>query len=185
VAVLKIMNGYKRDWVEGQTALQERLRVADFKGVCYCLPLRSAAQPGRKEFVTMTGGTPACLLTFCDGQNAAKLVEDAPAAEAEAMSLRVLGAVGRGLAALHSVHLDVAKECGEPPKLRTWRQRGACLVLSHVTGEALRKMQASEFTKSHEFVTDFYPPRAAELARLMQNSDALPAGAALRLWVRG
>ena len=51
----------------------------------------------RKEFVTVTGGTPACLLTFCEGYNAAKLVEEGRIAAATA-----LHSVGKGLAGLIS-----------------------------------------------------------------------------------
>ncbi len=90
VAVLKIMNGYDKAWVEGQTQLQDRLRAAGYGGVCHCYPLRSAS-PGKREFVTMTGGTPACLLTFCDGFNAATLLE-----EGKVEAGTVLATVGRG-----------------------------------------------------------------------------------------
>ena len=196
VAVLKIMNGYGKEWVEGQTALQDRLRVAGFHGVCHCLPLRTGALccialtacvcafrmriltprttlfalvalSAPKEFVTMTGGTPACLLTFCEGSNAATLLE-----EGKVEANRVLDGVGRGLAALHSVKIDDT-ECGPPPKLRTWREGGACLVVNHFRGEVLAKMQACEHTAEHDYVVNFYPPRSADLQRLMSEASGL------------
>jgi Ser/Thr protein kinase RdoA (MazF antagonist) len=163
-AVLKLCNGYDRDWIDGQTAIQSHLQRGGFEGGCPPIPLAADAT----DFVSMRlAPVPACLLGFVEGQAADAVIESGVSSE------KVLHELGGQLAALNAV--KATKEDG----LRTYEAGGACEVVTHLIApdgvcQYWKAVSTCEHTKEHPFLA-FYQKRAALLREDMQVTG-LPYG---------
>jgi len=164
VAMLKIMNGYDREWVEGQTAIQRYLQQSGFSGACFPLPIANEGSKVAKGYVSVRGGTPSCLLTFLPGTNAERALETNHALRTE----DVLSEIGRGLAQLHSVAVS------PDAKLRDYKKGGACLVIDHINDIHLVAFESSPHTKNHPFLP-FYKRALVDLKECMKPRN-LPTG---------
>ena len=163
-AVLKLCHGYGKSDAAAQAAVAAHCAAAGFTGVCAPLPLKGKSGGCVYE---RGDGTPVMLLSWVEGVAADKVLS---AGEVESGVL--LGSIGAGLAALHSVPVSTAAAC----RLRACEAgSGACDVAKHMSGELLAKMRASEHTRSHGFVSGFYEPEAASLVQTMKDA-ALPRG---------
>jgi len=109
----------------------------------------------------VTRGDPVIMLSFARGVAADAALEAGDVAPPDA-----LRAIGVTLGAMHAVDVDAPPAAARrmrAPRLRAITEGGACDVCKHVSGEVLAKLEASEHTRDHPYVTRFYPP---ELARL-------------------
>jgi Ser/Thr protein kinase RdoA (MazF antagonist) len=162
-AALKLCNGYERDWVDGQTAIQNHLKLGGFNGGCPPFPLAADA----KVFVSTRLSVPACLLGFVPGEPADAVVESGVSAQ------KVLGELGAQLAALNAV--KATKEDG----LRTYEAGGACEVVTHLlTVDGACQywdiVSGCEHTKDHPYLS-FYADRV-KLLRQDMAAEGLPYG---------
>lgn len=165
--VLKVCHGYSVADAMQQSAVATHAAMGGFLGVCAPVALGDATSKTPCVHARLSDGTPVMALTWVNGMAADKVLSAGKVDDTV-----VLASIGAGLAALHSVPVDKAAA----ERMRSCeRGSGACDVAKHISGELLAKMRASEHTRTHPYLLDFYEAECAALTSSMAAAD-LPRG---------
>ena len=159
---LKICHGYEPAFVEAQARVQDHLQQHGYQTACFAAPLHHPdGQTYRFTAIDATTGDPVLILSFVEGRAADALLE-----EHKVSTRIVFYGMGMSLGVLHSVPVH------ESDNLRTYKQGGACDVWKQMESTMLKQMLSCSHTKTHPFVTDFYPSRRNHLENIMRQADS-------------